>query len=106
MNLRPYLVGLTAAALLSSCPAFAVESGSMRCERGIVSPGNVMAEVVAKCGDPTFTTRHQESRGDRERFWTVTVEEWTYNFGPNQFMYNLVFENGRVVRIDSLDWGY
>lgn len=105
MNLRTVCVGVASVALLAST-AFGTESGSLRCQRGIVSLGDMMAEVVAKCGDPTFTTSRQESRGDRARFWTVTIDDWTYNFGPDQFMYNLVFENGRVIRIDSLDWGY
>ncbi|HEY5974410.1 MAG TPA: DUF2845 domain-containing protein [Geobacteraceae bacterium] len=36
----------------------------------------------------------------------ATVEEWTYNFGPNEFMYLVRFVNGRVTKIQSRDRGY
>lgn len=36
----------------------------------------------------------------------VNVEEWTYNFGPRQFMYFIRFENGRVVKIEDGDYGF
>jgi hypothetical protein len=35
----------------------------------------------------------------------VQVEEWVYNFGPTQFMQLLVFEEGRLVKIQNLDYG-
>lgn len=34
------------------------------------------------------------------------VEIWTYNFGPNQLMERVRIENGLVVQIDSLGYGY
>lgn len=105
MNLRTFRAVVALTALLITNSAFGTQSDSLQCERGIVSVGNVMAEVVAKCGDPTFTNSYQASRGDRPEFWTITINDWTYNFGPDRFMYHLVFENGRVVRIDSLRRG-
>lgn len=35
----------------------------------------------------------------------VTVEEWTYDFGPTQFIRVFRFENGRLRRIEVLDKG-
>ncbi|BDV42957.1 hypothetical protein GURASL_18800 [Geotalea uraniireducens] len=36
----------------------------------------------------------------------VTVDDWTFNFGPDRFQYRLLLEDGRVTRIESLDYGY
>ena len=48
-----------------------------------------------------------ESKNSRDRIiTTVSVDDWIFNFGPNQFPYQLHFENGRVARIDSLNYGY
>jgi hypothetical protein len=36
----------------------------------------------------------------------VQVEIWTYNFGPNKLLQRIRFENGIVVKIDSLGYGF
>ncbi len=96
---------------VTCCPSgFAIETGTCACRDGIVSKGDLPAEVVKKCGPPTFQWQRQESRVDYVRdsktITIVTIDDWTYNFGPNEFMYNLRFENGRVMKIESLDYGY
>ncbi|GAB7026805.1 DUF2845 domain-containing protein [Geotalea toluenoxydans] len=87
---------------------FAVESSTCRCTNGIVSTGDAMVEVIAKCGEPTMKTQREEKRlgPDKKDFSIVTIDEWNYNFGPNAFMYAFRFVDGRVERIDSLDYGY
>ena len=106
---------LLAAAIIAFAfvPAVATESGSMRCGGGIVSPGDTAAEVIGKCGQPAATLQREEKKvatganGKGEKSVTTTViEEWTFNFGPNQFQYQLSLENGRVARIESLGYGY
>jgi hypothetical protein len=91
----------------------ATETGTMICSGGIISIGNTAGEVIGKCGQPaTSTTREEkrviaESENSRDRLIkTVAIDDWTFNFGPNQFQYQLLLENGRVARIDSLDYGY
>lgn len=37
---------------------------------------------------------------------TVEVDTWTFNYGPRRFMRRVVFEDGRVVRIETLGRGY
>lgn len=88
--------------------AMAVESGTCRCNNGIVSVGDALVEVVAKCGEPAVKSQREEKRRlpDGKGFSLVTVDEWSYNFGPNAFMYAIRFADGRVERIDSLDTGY
>jgi hypothetical protein len=34
------------------------------------------------------------------------VEEWTYNLGPNRMMRVVRFENGIVVEVTHLGYGY
>lgn len=36
----------------------------------------------------------------------IPVEVWTYNFGPSRLMQRIRFENGVVVRIESLGYGF
>ena len=36
----------------------------------------------------------------------VPVETWVYNFGPSKFMRKLRFEDGVLVEIKVLDYGY
>lgn len=88
--------------------AIAMESGTCRCNNGIVSLGDAMVEVIAKCGEPAIKTQREEKRlgPDKKGFSIVTIDEWNYNFGPNAFMYAIRFVDGRVERIDSLDYGY
>lgn len=37
---------------------------------------------------------------------TTQVETWIYNFGPRRFMRRVTFEDGRVVRIETLGRGF
>jgi hypothetical protein len=97
--------------VLTCCPSgHAMETGTCTCRDGIVSKGDLLAEVVKKCGPPTFQSQRQETRLDDTKesktITTISIDDWTYNFGPNEFMYNLRFENGRVMKIESLDYGY
>lgn len=89
---------------------FATESETCICKNGIVSKGNPLAEVVAKCGEPAQKYQREEKRVDTVRgdkkISTIIVDDWTYNFGPREFKYEFIFENGRVVKIESLDYGY
>jgi len=102
------------ALLLLTTPAFATETPTMACGRGLVSPGDYMAELLPKCGEPAMKTQREERRLDRVREGvreksvasTVTIDEWTFNFGPQQFLHLVVIENGRVKRIESLGYGY
>jgi hypothetical protein len=36
----------------------------------------------------------------------VAIEIWTYNFGPNQLMARIRFEDGIVANIETLGYGY
>jgi hypothetical protein len=36
----------------------------------------------------------------------VVVEDWTYNLGPHKLMRIITFENGVVVKVQTLGYGY
>jgi hypothetical protein len=36
----------------------------------------------------------------------VSVEFWTYNFGPHKLMYRLRFEDGLLVDVETLGHGF
>ncbi len=90
--------------------ADALQSGTMRCRSGIVSLDDTVPDVLRKCGSPVYQDRREETSSFVQRhgrsFETVTVDTWIYNFGPQEFMYEVTFRNGRVTRIESLDPGY
>jgi len=110
MKTVAYLLVAVLFFLLLPVPADALQSGSMRCRNGIVSMGDTIADVLKKCGPPAFQDRRDEtsSYGPRHArsYSNVTVDDWTYNFGPQEFMYAVTFRNGRVSKIESLDMGY
>lgn len=85
----------------------AQQTSTMRCHSGIVSLKDTMPDVIRKCGPPAFMDRREETSAvGRRGYATVTVDDWIYNFGPQEFMYQVIFQNGRVARIESLDRGY
>ena len=91
-------------------PAYAVQSDSLFCD-GIVSVGATAGDVLRKCGQPAYATQREErivegSDGRDRVIITAIIDDWTFNFGPDRFQYRLILKNGRVVRIESLDYGY
>ena len=101
------------------------EASDLRCGAKLVSIGDYRYDVLRKCGEPANVetweavrirrdllhsvpiTREQELflRSPIAKEW-VTIEEWQYNFGQSQFMRYLRFENGRLKRITTGDYGY
>jgi len=95
-----------------------------RCGSKIVTVGIHRAEVIRRCGNPSNVESWPEIRTRRD-FGPglheperpiylrpqiveelVTIEEWEYNLGPNQFIRYLRFENGRLTKITTGDYGY
>jgi hypothetical protein len=84
---------------------------SFSCEGGIISTGDRNSDVMAKCGSPDFRDSHQEEvvqklDADTKQKIYITVEEWTYNLGPNQFTRIVILKNGRVAEIKTGNYGY
>jgi hypothetical protein len=101
---------LLALALASADPAAA---DSMRCGSKLMTDGDPEDKVEAYCGQPASIQRHEILRGygyhngiPVNASYEVSVELWTYNFGPNKLMYRLRFEDGLLVDVDTLSHGY
>ena len=109
-------------AMLLSEPAAA-----FRCGSKLVKDGMHEVQVRAACGRPTtmrnigVAVRSYDFRYHRQTSpgWSVSrspgysnlaeevvITEYTYNFGPRQFMRRLIFEGGVLVTIESLGYGY
>jgi len=109
-----YLLSLAVSTfLLFHTSTYAVATDSMRCQGGIVSIGDTAGAVMSRCGQPAYTTQRERKdveenakRSGSKAISIVTIDDWTFNFGPNEFQYRLVLENGRVTGIESLDYGY
>ena len=122
---RKYLIAL-AVLIVSTEPAFA-----LRCGTKLVDIGDHLTKVERMCGKPVsiqFSTayrsgipRHTGRRSGRSSpgyssdqellihdrsVVEVQLEEWTYNLGPTRFMRAIRFEDGIVVKIESIGYGY
>jgi hypothetical protein len=100
--------------LLAAGPAAAE---TMRCGDDLITEGDALARVLRLCGEPVDIQRSVELR--EPSYWIggrlvraaggwreVPIEAWTYNFGPNSFMRRVRFEDGLVVAIETLGYGY
>jgi hypothetical protein len=112
---RPGLVAM-AFALLASVASPAQADG-FRCGTKLVVEGSLRGEVLARCGAPSDVEHRTILR--RPVFWRhgrpysvpgdlveVPVETWTYNLGPNKLMRRLRLDDGIVVEIETLGYGY
>lgn len=111
MNVRSALLAsLAAAALLATTSAEA-----MRCGSRIISRGDHASKLLKLCGEPMSVQSRLAQRtfvGHYGRVFLpgfledVLVEEWTYNFGPYKLMRQVRVENGLVVEIRHLGYGF
>jgi hypothetical protein len=89
---------------------------SLRCDGGLVSVGDSKLDLLGKCGAPTLREAQAEARsliqvdaagrGLAGRTSAVTVERWTYNFGPRSFVQYVTLEGGRILAIERGSYGY
>jgi hypothetical protein len=98
----------------------AARADSLRCGTSVVSDGATQAEVSQKCGAPESRNSRLEVVSEEARqagstagsstttthSVTRNIEEWTYNFGPGQFMRLVTFVNGRLSTVQSLGYGH
>lgn len=90
--LTGYLVVMVYFAVLlsSQCAVFAAQkASSIMCDNGIVNIGDSAAAVQDKCSEPN----------------TKNYNTWVYNFGPDEPVYTVIFDQGQVVRILEDEWG-
>ncbi len=92
-------------------------TAAFQCSGHYISAGSFRDEVLELCGEPSLSDTWQEERlvdpyilyngqwvGLRRIF--VTIDRWTYNFGPTHHMQTLTFENAKLISIRSGRNGY
>lgn len=89
----------------------AATSSNVRCGNDLVSIGDTKAEVLVKCGAPSWqdswTSEIVSNLNSLDEVRTnLDRERWVYNFGPNSFLRFLLFENGRLAKISTGGYGY
>jgi len=88
----------------------ALVAAEYRCADKIISAGNTSVDLLMKCGEPDWKQSHSEAiietiDKDSKRKTTITVEEWTYNLGPDRFMRIFKLRDGKVVDVQSGGYG-
>jgi len=89
---------------------FTIVPGMQHCDFELFSLGTTSAEVASKCGKPDWKEQrfelitHKIASGRRQI--SVTVDEWTFNLGPSNFMRILTFRNGSLVDIRTGEKGF
>ncbi|ABS26882.1 DUF2845 domain-containing protein [Anaeromyxobacter sp. Fw109-5] len=105
---------LIAASIAVATASRAAET-SLRCDGGIVSLGDSELDLRGKCGEPALrhsrteeraTVAREEDRGGSGVRVAATVRAWTYDFGPQRFLYVVTLEGGKVVGIERGGYGY
>lgn len=94
-----------------------VMADSMRCGTRLVTDGDTAGKLRSLCGEPASISRTTRLRAPlvwingralRTGFGPVEVpvETWEYNFGPRRLVLRVRIEDGLVVDIDTLGYGY
>lgn len=106
MGLQPMVRPWSSAVLLSMLLAqAAVSASTLRCEGGVVSRGDAIEEVLARCGSPQHVERYSKELKRINHIGIpvvreVQVERWTYDRGVGKFVQILIFESGRLQRFE------
>jgi hypothetical protein len=103
-------------------PAVATADGGFRCATGrLVSVGDRMSQVRARCGEPDAIHQRIERRRIKyyvtrwvdnvaqtyveEREVEVPIDEWTYDLGRESFVRYVLFDAGQVVDVATGGYG-
>jgi hypothetical protein len=84
------------------------QTNSFQCLSGIVSVGDTREEVATKCGNPsakayTDVSPMGGSAAFKERNSYSYESHWTYDPGPNGFVYKIEFRGGKVRSIENTE---
>lgn len=107
-----------AAALLTTILAGTQTAEALSCAQRLVVVGDSSARVMQLCGEPAEIVERNETRSRTVQgrapdgtivmhtiTVTVVLQQWTYDFGPQRFMRQLIFEEGRLIRMSTLGYG-
>lgn len=100
-------------------PSITFADRALRCHGRLVYVGDGKTDVLSKCGQPDHIEQWEENHDgytskiydyEKERYQLpelikgpILVERWTYNLGTNHFIRYLLFQNGRLQKIERGD---
>jgi Protein of unknown function (DUF2845) len=111
--MKRWLLGVVLMSIAGAAGAQAMECGNR-----LITRGDTSSEVIARCGNPTHVEHSTLTRSASGAWvngqWVqsggaqvdIAVEVWLYNLGPDKLMRQIRFEDGRVVKIETLDYGF
>ena len=92
------VIGLIISLKATYAVAGADEYESCRCRNELATKGDSKQDIQRKCGQP-LQVSYNVRKG--------CSEMWLYNFGPNEFMQGICFDQrGSVQKVISLNRGY
>ncbi|MDR3555619.1 MAG: DUF2845 domain-containing protein [Syntrophobacteraceae bacterium] len=71
---------------------------SLRCGDHLAQRGETELQVLHQCGLPDLSNSYYVGGG--------TLDKWTYNMGPKDFIYVFTFLNGELRNILQTERGY
>jgi hypothetical protein len=89
--------------VLATLSQTATADDAMRCGARLVTTGALAAEVLGVCGEPDYRDAWLLPR---PAGYVADTEEWTYNFGANQLLRVLRFQQGRLADIATDGYGF
>ena len=106
MKALVFLAAATCTLLAATPPA---NADGLRCGHRLVSDGDSTYLVQARCGPPDDVNTWVEYRAVRiwvgnawvDRTVEVKLERWIYDFGTDRLIRILVFEDGRLLKVDT-----
>lgn len=86
------------------CVITMADAQAFYCGERIVSVGDSKADVLLKCGEPASKDARDEEYIEKtgiesKRKTRVTIEDWTYNAGPDALVRILTFNNGKLADV-------
>jgi Protein of unknown function (DUF2845) len=88
---------------------------ALDCHGRLVVIGASPWEVQERCGEPTaiedvmkYIPQHAYDPSQGTVYILVPVQQsiWTYNFGSTRFIYYLTFQEGKLIDIQTGDYGH
>ncbi len=89
--------------------ALAGNALGLPCKGQTVNISETMNEVATKCGEAVLkdqrvvTVEEKDETGTRRN--TTTIDEWSYDAGPEELVQTYRFENGKLVAISNNGYG-
>ncbi|HVT37231.1 MAG TPA: DUF2845 domain-containing protein [Nevskiaceae bacterium] len=91
--------------LCALAPIGAQAAGALRCDGGIISEGDRVADLLGACGEPAYRDSwYAPTRNPH--LLNPDTEEWYYNFGANQLLRVVRVRGGHVGNIGSDGYGF